>query len=272
MTYLRRTRGLYTAGGKGFRLSRSKIDLFINCPRCFVLDRRYGLVRPDGPPFTLNVAVDHLLKKEFDTHRAAGRPHPLMTEYGVDAVPFRHKDLDDWRENFVGVQHLHKQTGMTVTGAVDDVWVDPEGNLIVVDYKATAKDGDVTLEDTPWHNQYRRQMEVYQWLLRQEGFPVSNRGYFVYVNGKKDKAAFDGKLEFSVKIIPYDGNDSWVEKTLVSIKAALDDPRIPKTNPSCDFCGYIDSLSVILKTHAKKDAPPREEAAGGLFAPGDSRE
>jgi hypothetical protein len=161
---------------------------------------------------------------------------------------------------------------MTVTGAVDDVWIDPDGNLIVVDYKATAKDGEVMLEDTPWHNQYRRQMEVYQWLLRQEGFPVSNRGYFVYVNGKKDKAAFDGKLEFSVKIIPYDGNDSWVEKTLVSIKAALDDPRIPKANPACDFCGYIDSLSVILKTHAKKDTPPREEAGGSLFAPADPRE
>ena len=33
-----------------FKLSRSKIDLFLNCPRCFYYDRRLGVGRPPGFP------------------------------------------------------------------------------------------------------------------------------------------------------------------------------------------------------------------------------
>src|SRR3989339_2177686 len=80
-----------------FRLSRSKIDLFINCPRCFYLDRRLGVGRPPGFPFSLNSAVDKLLKKEFDIYRAKASSHPLMAKYKIDAVPFKHDNLEDWR-------------------------------------------------------------------------------------------------------------------------------------------------------------------------------
>lgn len=66
-----RTKNLYNPDSKEpFKLSRSKIDLFLNCPRCFYLDRRLGVGRPPGSPFALNSAVDVLFKKEFDLHRA----------------------------------------------------------------------------------------------------------------------------------------------------------------------------------------------------------
>lgn len=230
-------------GGKKWKLSRSKIDLFSECPRCFYLDNKLGVSRPKFPAFTLNVAVDALLKKEFDIHRAQKTPHPLMDTYGIDAIPFDHKDIDTWRENFEGVQCLHKPTGLPISGAIDDVWVNKDGELLVVDYKATAKDGDIDdLDDTKWHNQYRRQMEVYQWLLRQNGFKVSDTGYFVYVNGKKDRAAFDGKLEFDVTIIPYKGSSDWVEKTLSDIKKCLDSDIIPKSADACEYCAYVDLI------------------------------
>jgi len=51
---------------KPFALSRSKVELFQDCPRCFYLDRRLGIARPPGFPFNLNSAVDALLKTEFD--------------------------------------------------------------------------------------------------------------------------------------------------------------------------------------------------------------
>ena len=83
-----RTRNLYDPkSSEAFRISRSKIDLFIKCPWCFYLDRRLGVGLPPGYPFALNSAVDTLLKKEFDMHRAKGTAHPLMDAYGLDAVP-----------------------------------------------------------------------------------------------------------------------------------------------------------------------------------------
>src|SRR5690242_17866880 len=81
-----------------FVLSRSKVDLFTECKRCSYLDLRLGVKRPSGPSFTLNNAVDELFKREFDTHRADGTPHPLMKTYGLDAVPMQDDRLDEWRD------------------------------------------------------------------------------------------------------------------------------------------------------------------------------
>ena len=85
-----------------------------------------------------------LLKKEFDIHRADKVSSSHYGAYGIDAVPFEHEMIDEWRENFKGVQFLHKPTNLIITGAVDDVWINPQKELIVVDYKATAVNKEVT--------------------------------------------------------------------------------------------------------------------------------
>src|SRR3989344_1553023 len=189
-----------------FRVSRSKLDLFSECPRCAYLDLRLGVKRVQGPPVTLNNAVDHLLKKEFDIHRARKHAHPLMEQYGIDAVPFEHPDLEKWRHNFTGVSYVDEGSNFEVFGAIDDVWLNSKGELHIVDYKATAKQtGPSTTDDL--YDSYKRQMEIYQWLFRKNGFEVSDTGYFVYVNGRTDSEAFDGKLEFDVQILPYEGSD-----------------------------------------------------------------
>lgn len=233
----KRTRNIYDpATSAPFKLSRSKIELFVDCPRCFWLDRCRGVGRPSGPPFNLNIAVDALLKKEFDLHRVERTAHPLMKTYGIDAVPYAHPQLGEWRENFVGLQVLHKPTNLLVTGAVDDLWVNPRKEIIVVDYKATSKDSDVNI-NAAWQDGYKRQIEVYQWLLRGLGFRVSDIGYFVYCNGRTDRKAFDGKLEFDVKVIPYEGQADWIDAKLLEIKKCLDG-NLPNPNPECEFCGY----------------------------------
>jgi CRISPR/Cas system-associated exonuclease Cas4 (RecB family) len=231
-----------------YKLSRSKIELWLKCPRCFYLDRRLGISQPAGFPFNLNSAVDHLLKKEFDIHRANGQPHPLMMTYGIEAIPFAHEQMETWRNNFVGVRHLHKPTNFLIFGAVDDIWQMANGQLAVVDYKATSKAGEVNL-DADWQRSYKNQMEIYQWLLRQNGFKVANTGYFVYLNGRRDVEAFDGKLEFDVKIIPYEGNDRWIEKTLNEIKNCLDNDNLPKSSPDCEYCAYRYKAAQIEKNY-----------------------
>jgi CRISPR/Cas system-associated exonuclease Cas4 (RecB family) len=239
-----RVKGLYDSKvNKPFKLSRSKIDLFLNCPRCFYYDRKLGVGRPPGFPFALNSAVDHLLKLEFDIHRVNGTKHPLIEKYGVDARPVAHEDLDKWRHNFTGIQHLHELTNFLIFGAIDDLWINSKGEYIVVDYKSTSKDEDITELNKDWQIGYKRQMEVYQWLLRQNGYKVSNTGYFVYCNGQTDRKAFDGKLEFDITLIPYEGDDSWVEKTIIKAHACLNNDKIPEASPECDYCNYVRTIN-----------------------------
>ncbi len=235
-------------GGPKWRLSRSKIDLFIECPRCFYLDNKLGTARPRGPSFTLNVAVDTLFKKEFDEYRAKREPHPLMEEYNISAVPFAHTSLDAWRDNFVGIEYLHPETELVVSGAVDDIWENEQGELIVVDYKATAKDGAIeTLADSSWEEQYKRQIGVYQWLLRQNGFTVDDTGYFVYANGVTDVDAFQDTLQFVTTLVPCSGDHSWIEPTLKAIKVCLTSNQIPPVGTSCEFCPYREACGKKLQ-------------------------
>jgi hypothetical protein len=234
-------------GGDKWKLSRSKIEFFVECPRCFYLDNKLGTKRPGMPAFNLNIAVDELCKKEFDIHRAAGTRHPIAEKYNIDAVPFSHPDLDVWRDPFVGITYTDPVTGLLVSGGVDDIWQMPDGMLIVIDYKATSKDGDiVTLDDSSWSAQYARQMGVYQWLLRQNGFTVSDTGYFVYANARKDEDGFFDTLHFDTTLVPCVGDTSWIPETLKQIKATLDNPMYPESGKSCEYCPYREACGKKL--------------------------
>lgn len=242
----KRTRNLYSPGNpEPFRISRSKIENFLKCPRCFYFDRRLGVEQPGGFPFSLNNAVDELLKNEFDYYRAKAQIHPIVQKNGINAKPFIHEQLNDWRDSrHKGIQYLHPSTNLLITGGVDDIWENENGELIVVDYKATSKKEEVNL-DADWQISYKRQMEIYQWLFRKNGFKVSDTGYFVYCNGITDKDFFDSKLEFEISLLPYKGNDSWIDKTIFDIHNCLNSNQPPDCNKDCDFCAYRRALKDI---------------------------
>ena len=231
-------------GGDNWKLSRSKLDMFLKCPRCFYLDNKLGVKRPDGPPFLINSAVDAQLKSEFDTHRAQGKKHALQEEYGIDAIPAQHEKIDLWRDNFKGVEYFDEEKNIKISGAIDDLWVNSKGEYIVVDYKATAKTEPVSELDPEsiYHDGYKRQMEVYQWLLRKNGLKVSDTGYFIYCTGKKDQESFDGVIEFDIKLIPYKGNDSWVEEAIDQAYKCLNTNKIPPAEADCEYCNYVSSV------------------------------
>lgn len=240
------------ASSEPFTLSRSKIDTFTECPRCSYLDLRFGVKRPQGPSFTLNNAVDELLKREFDAHRANGTVHPLVKSYGLELSPLKDDRLDAWRDALRrGIQTHHHETNLVIRGGIDDVWQDSLGTLYVVDYKATAKkEGPKTAEDL--YPSYKKQVEVYQWLFRQNGFAVSPTAYFVYVNGKTDAKAFDARLEFDVELIPYEGSDAWVEPKLRELKTMLMSDELPAVGTAfgggpCDYCTYREAAREASK-------------------------
>lgn len=233
-----------------YPLSRSRLERFLECPRCFYLDRRLGVDRPSWPAFTLNSAVDVLLKKEFDVHRAQATTHSLMKTYGINAVPFQHPKMGQWRENFNGVRVLHQPTNLVIFGAIDDLWLTKDKQLLVVDYKATSTSAKIDLNDR-YKQAFKRQLEIYQWLLRQQedlkDYQVSDLGYFVYANAKRDEKAFDAKLEFAVEIIPYQANASWVEGKIIEAHQCLLSDQVPDPAPDCEYCQYRAAARKIEK-------------------------
>jgi len=248
-----RKKNIYDPALESFRLSRSKIDLGLKCERCFYLDRRLGIGQPSSPPFSLNSAVDELLKREFDICREAQKPHPLIKEVGLNAVPFKHERIEEWRDALRhGITYALPKTNFVITGGVDDVWVNPKGELYIVDYKATSKNGEVSL-DADWQIGYKRQVEIYQWLFRKNGFTVNDTAYFVYCNGDKERPSFDARLDFTIKVLPYEGKTNWIEPALFHLHKVLSSPQMPKANTLCEHCTYRAKAAAVERWEAGKE-------------------
>ena len=223
------------------KLSRSSIEQYLNCKRCFILMYKYK-VRLNTLPFTLNSAVDNLCKNEFDYYREKQEPHPLFLENNIDAVPFKHEEMDKWRNNFQGISYYDSDTDVHFYGAVDDVWVKPNGELILSDVKSTSKnnfDWEETWNKYEYPKGYRRQLEMYQWLFRKNGFKVSDTAYLVYFNGLKNEPMFNQTLKFELHLIKLDCDDSWVSKTISEAKYLMDQDIYPDGSFSCDTCRYL---------------------------------
>jgi hypothetical protein len=224
-----------------YNISRSKIEFFLECPQCFYLDRRFGISRPDMPGWSLNSAVDQLLKNEFDNLRQNKQIHEVAKKHNINAIPFSHPDLAIWRDDYnkkIGASFLHKETNLNICGIIDDIWQNIDTKeLHIVDYKSTSTEYPISL-DHEYKQAYKRQMEVYQWIFRKLGHIISKTGYFFFANAAKNRPSFDSKLEFRTLILPHHADDSWVEPVIFEIKKCLDSDQIPEPSNTCQFCRY----------------------------------
>ena len=227
-----------------FKISRSKFSNFLSCKRCFYLDRVIGLKEPSMPGWALNIAVDELLKKEFDQYRRDQKPHPTMLKNKLDFVPYQHKDLNIWRNSLKGgISYHDEKTNLIIHGGIDDVWFDlKERKLVVVDYKAQSSNYPVSVDSylgSTWHLNYKLQMDIYVHILRKMNFNVSDMSFFYVCNGEKTNNFFGNKIDFKTTLVPYKVNTSWIETQLIEMKEVLNSDNLPKIEPACEKCAYL---------------------------------
>ena len=242
---------LYQRGTNSiFKLSRSKLSQFVECQRCFYLDRVKGLKEPSMPSWTLNSAVDTLLKKEFDIYRFQKKPHPIMIEQNLNFIPFEHEDLNRWRDSLKGgISFIDTETNLEIYGGIDDLWYDiDKKELVVVDYKTQSSITPVEVETylkNPFHQSYKLQMDIYVYILQQMGrklnINVSNRTFFLVYNAEKSYDKFDNKLNFTAKLIPYEANTSKIKNLIIEAKKVLESETIPNLNTNCEKCMYLEA-------------------------------
>src|SRR3989344_6200237 len=102
---------------------------------------------------------------EFAHSKATLHKFIALSPQQADGVlTMNKKQLDTWRSNFKGIQYKDKPSGILLRGAIDNMIRKGE-KLVVLDYKTR---GYPLKEDT--HEHYQNQMDIYNFLLRKNGY------------------------------------------------------------------------------------------------------
>jgi len=226
-------------GSRRIQLSPSSLNLFLECPCCFWFEKRQKIRRPPPYPYALNMAVDVLLKQEFDEYRAKGEPHPLLVANNIKAKLFPNQILlNKWRNNFEGIRYYDSELGATLFGAVDDILEFPDGKLAPLDYKSTGS------SVARIYDRFQIQMDVYTYLIEKNGFSTPNKGYLAfYIVDKKN--GFNGKLPFRKELHEIETNPSSVPELFKNAVALLERITPPPHSLDCKFGQWLGSVKEI---------------------------
>jgi len=156
-------------------LSPSSIGLFLECPRCFWLDKIKKIKRPPGIFPSLPSGMDKILKEHFDKHRLEDSiPEELGDMFNGRLFPDVEK-LNEWRNNFRGLRYTNDESGFALMGAIDDLFVTDDGLYAPLDFKTR---GFPIKEETPGY--YQHQMDLYSFLLEKNNLPPADFAILIF--------------------------------------------------------------------------------------------
>lgn len=214
---------------KPIKLSPNSLNLFLECPYCFWLDKKMGIKRPPPYPYALNMAVDFLLKKEFDEYRKRGEVHPLISANNIPAKLFPNQELlDKWRNNFRGIGYYDSRLDATLFGAVDDILQFSDNKLAPLDYKSTGS------KVAKVYDRFQIQMDIYTYLLEKNGYSTPGKGYLAFYIVDKSNG-FDGRLPFRKELHEIKTDSSYVNDLFGDAVALLNRDTPPPHSPDCKF-------------------------------------
>ncbi len=221
---------------KSIQLSPNSLNLFLECPHCFWLYKNMGIKRPPQYPYVLNLAVDALLKEEFDTYRSKKIPHPLLKESNIKAHLFKNqKLLNQWRSNLAGIRYFDEDLQATLFGVVDDILEFEDGKLAPLDYKST---GNLI---TKVYDRFQFQLDTYTFLLEKNGYDTAKKGYIAFYIVDKSRGFID-RLPFRKEIIEIETNPLDIYDIFKDAVIVLRKETPPEHSIDCRFKEWLDNV------------------------------
>lgn len=220
---------------KQIQLSPNSLNLYLECPHCFWLEKKEHIKRPPPYPYALNTAVDILLKQEFDSYRSKGERHPLLISHNIPARLFSNQNLlNQWRSNFSGIRYYDSELDATLFGAVDDILEFEDGKLAPLDYKSTGS------KVAHIYDRFQIQMDVYTYLLEKNGFLTPRKGYLAFYVVDKGNG-FDDRLPFKKELHEIETNPEDIYELFREAVAVLKRLTPPPHSQDCKFGQWLKS-------------------------------
>ena len=210
-----------------FKLSPSALNLMKDCPRCFWLDKHNVWKRPEGIFPSLPSGMDRILKVHFDKFMEKGELPPELcnNKECIGMKLFDDKELlKVWQNNWKGISFTDED-GNELHGAVDNI-LKKGKKLVVLDYKTR---GYALKEDT--HEHYRLQQNIYNFLLRKNGYETEDYFFLLFYIPKEVNASGEVIFETTLKKVEVDikqAEDAW--------KKAIDLLNGECPDKGCQWC------------------------------------
>ncbi|MFH1978642.1 MAG: PD-(D/E)XK nuclease family protein [Candidatus Aenigmatarchaeota archaeon] len=212
-------------------ISSSSISLFLECPRCFWLHRVKGIKRPPMIFPSLPSGMDRVLKEHFDGHRSKGRkPKELHGKFTGHLYADVAK-LNEWRNNRKGLRYTDKDSGIVLMGALDDLFVAPDGLYAPLDFKTR---GFPLKPDT--HTYYQNQMDIYSFLLKANGMPPAGFAILIFYHPKKVDE--NCNVDFQPDCVKIKTSVAAGKRLFTDAMKCLLQKKEPKASTDCPFCGW----------------------------------
>lgn len=213
-------------------LSASSLALFNECPRCFYLQVKEGIRRPQGIPMPLYTKMDLLVKDYFDGFRKNGKLPPQLVGRVDGQLLDNQELLKKWRNWRTGLRFEDRKAGATIVSALDDCLV--EGKFFIpLDYKSK---GDIK-EDS--HIFHQNQLNIYTWLLDENGYPTKDVGYLVFFAPLKIQN--DSLIKFDIIPKKIETSKKNARELFYKAVSLLNGP-IPEKHENCDYCRWLDDI------------------------------
>ena len=216
-----------------YKFSPSSLSLLKDCPKCFWLKFNKNIKRPDIIFPSLPSGMDKILKVHFDGFMKKGELPSELSELKGYKLFDDEELLKIWRSNFKGIQWTDKK-GNLFRGAVDNILVKGK-KLVVLDYKTR---GYPLKEDT--HTHYLDQMDIYNFLLRKNGYETEEYTYLIFYHPHKVEE--NGHVCFNTDIIKIKVNIKNAENIFKKAVKVLSS-EMPEPSEECGFCSWIEKCS-----------------------------
>ncbi len=208
------------------KISRSQIELFIECPRCFWLQAKHNIKRPEGiKGGYIGSKYDPLLKAYFDKHRKENKTPEELLKHNLELFPNLNQ-LKSWRGS--GIQFEHPEHKVIYYGKIDDILVREKKFLVPIDFKTTISKEFLIREE------YKRQLEIYGYLLKKNNIEVLNIGvlYVIKIDINENFEKIEERTIYFLENLDYDKYDEILENLIKTYRSSNE----PEYNPNCEFC------------------------------------
>lgn len=215
-----------------YQISNAKIQMMLDCERCFWMRENRRLRRPKFGSVSVAMTMDKLAKDYMDKKRGE------QSEVVDNLLP--HPDqqkIDLWRNWKAGLVAIDK--GIKLSGAIDDILTNGH-EFAPIDFKTVAE------EDQAEAGSLGYQLDLYAILLEANGMPTLDHGYLYF-------SYPESRVTFARKIVTWKLEPDRARELVKRAIKIIEGPE-PEPGYECDYCLYG-----IQSSWAVRDAKQEKE-------------